>query len=459
MSSHFWHNDLMAPSLSKYIAFLFLFSLILGSFSPARAVQINKLYSASVPIASQQKQDRLLGFDQAFSIVLVKASGQFDKVTNPEFLADLLPAEPFVQTFSYRENPTYQEFIQSQSVQSDDNVLDRSDGAGNVELIGATVSESTISPLPYLLDVSFAPSIVKEAMVDHSLAVWGNVRPSVLVWVAHEEKGERSIVGTSDTGALVENLLLLGEQRGVPLYLPVADLQDVSTIEIDDLWGLFPESVGQASERYHADAVVMMRVYQSEDGLWSGNWSLKLKQTFEVGAEYDSTLPTLLEVLVSDLATKLSSHYAVSKTPGEKGGVLNLEVDQVNTFADYIEVQQYLTGLPPVSAMKIEWVRSGLAGYQVTLVGSKNQFFEHVDLGGRLKKDLRARSMDSSGAGNNMEVSDLEGGSNDEYQDKQVPQFQETLIEQDILISDTEYYIWSSGNSLFLDQSQYIDKE
>jgi len=453
----------MAPSLSKYSALLFIFSFILGSYTPANAVQINKLYSASVPIASQQKQDRLLGFDQALSIVLVKASGQFEEVTQPEFINSLLPAEPFVQTFSYRENPAYQEFIQSQSTLDDENVLgyvdDKRTETSSDDLIDASKSAAMRSPLPYLLDVSFASSIVEAKMADHGLAIWGSVRPSVLVWVAYEREGERSIVGTSDAGDLVENLILLGEQRGVPLYLPVADLQDVSAIEIDDLWGLFPESVDQASERYHADAVVMMRVYQSEDGLWSGNWSLKLKQNFEVGAEYDSTLPTLLEALVSDLATKLSSHYAVSKTPGEKGGVLNLEVGQVNTFADYIEVQQYLTGLPPVSAMKVEWVRSGLAGYQVTLVGSKNQFFEHVDLGGRLKKDLRARSMESISVGNNVEASDLEEGSNDEYQDKQAPQFQETIIEQDIFTSDTEYYNWSSGNSLFLDQPQHIDKE
>jgi len=447
----------MAPSLSKYSALLFLFSFILGSYTPANAVQINKLYSASVPIASQQKRDRLLAFDQALSIVLVKVSGQYDEVTRPYFINSLLPAEPLVQTFSYRANPAYQEFIQNQSMEDDVKALEKDGEADSVDLIDTDKIEGITSPLPYLLDVSFASSIVEEKMADHGLAIWGKVRPSVLVWIAYEREGERSIVGTSDVSELVENLLLLGDQRGVPLYLPVADLQDVSGIEIDDLWGLFPESVGQASERYHADAVVMMRVYQSEDGLWSGNWSLNLKQTLEVGAQYDSTLPSLLEVLVSDLAAKLSSHYAISKIPGEDGGVMNLEVDQVNTFADYIEIQRYLTSLPPVTAMKMAWVRSGRAGYQVTLLGSKNQFFEHVDLGGRLKKDLRARSSHNTVEGD-VEVSEFDV-LKDEYQDTQVFQFQEYTSEQDIFTNDTEFYIWSSGNSLFLDKSQNLDKK
>lgn|GEM_PF-244692 len=463
------HNDRMAPSLSKYSAFIFLVSFIFGSFSPVNAVQINNLYSASVPIASQQKRDRLLGFDQAFSIVLVKASGQFDKVTDPEFLKALLPAEPLVQTFSYRENSAYQEFIQNQSAQDDDKAPGNVELApDNVELMKIEKSELEVPPLPYLLDVSFAPSIVEEKMADHGLDIWGRVRPSVLVWVAHEQKGERSIVGTSDAGELVENLVLLGEQRGVPLYLPVADLQDVSAIDVDEVWGLFPESVDQASERYRADSVVMMRVSQSGNGLWSGNWLLNLKQTLEVGAKYDSTLPSLLEALVSDLAAKLSSHYAVSKIPGEDGGVLNLEVDQVSTFADYIEIQRYLNNLPPVSSMNIAWVRSGRAGYQVTLIGSKDQFFEHVDLGGRLKKDLRVRSSRSAEEEANDEepilereggeVSDEEG-QGDVYQDKQAALFEEPTIEEDIFTSNTEYYIWSSDNALFSDKSQNIDQK
>jgi hypothetical protein len=446
----------MAASLTKYSALLFLFSFILGGFTPVHAVQINKIYSASVPIASQQKRDRLSGFDQALSIVLVKASGQYAEVTRTDFINALLPAEPLVQTFSYRENPAYQDYIQSQSEQEED--VAQVNTEENTE---ESAEEITLSPLPYLLDVSFASSIVDKKMADHGLAVWGSVRPSVLVWLVYERNGERFIVGTSDTGELVDNLLRLGEQRGIPLYLPVADLQDVSAIAIDDLWGLFPESVDQASERYNADSVVMMRIHQSGSGLWSGNWSLNLKQTFEEGAQYDSTLPNLVETFVSDLAAKLSSHYAVSKIPGEEGRVFNLEVDQVNTFADYIEIQRYLISLPPVAEIKMNRVLSGRIDYQVALVGSKNQFFEHVDLGGRLKKDLRTRPLLNSKVESDiesMEAFDL-GVQTEPYQEERVLLFQTPVSEQNIYTGDTEYYIWSSGNSLLLDKSQNIDKE
>jgi hypothetical protein len=105
--------------------------------------------------------------------------------------------------------------------------------------------------------------------------------------------------------------------------------------------------------------------------------------------------------------------------------------------------------------MKMNWVLSGRAGYQITLVGSKNQFFEHVDLGGRLKKDLRIRSLQTT---ESEEVLDL-GMLNDENQDEQALQYQDITIEQKIFAGDTEYYIWSSGNSLLLDKFQNLDKE
>jgi hypothetical protein len=448
----------MAPSLSKYSALTLLFSFFFLGSTQANAVQINKLYSASVPIASQQKQDRLLGFDQALSMVLVKVSGKFNEIMAPDFINTLLPAEPLVQTFSYRENPEYQKFMQSQSLLVVDKALEEHEDSDAINSMGADVVDEiapTNFPFPYLLDVSFAQSIVEKKMTEHGLPIWGSVRPSVLIWVASEQKGERSIVGTSDQSELVENLLLLGDQRGVPLYLPVADLQDVSEIEVDDLWGLFPESVDQASKRYNADAVVMMRVYQSDDGLWSANWSLNLKQTIEVGAQYSSSLPKLLEALVADLAEKLSSHYAVIKIPGEEGGVFNLEVDQVNTFADYIDIQQYLTSLPPVASMQMNWVLSGRAGYLITLVGSKNQFFEHVDLGGRLKKDLRIRTIQKAAVEEEPDLDIL----TEESLDEQIRQSADSVLEQTIVASDTEYYIWSSGNSLLFDKPQYFDKE
>jgi hypothetical protein len=57
-----------------------------------------------------------------------------------------------------------------------------------------------------------------------------------------------------------------------------------------------------------------------------------------------------------------------------------------------------------------------------------------------------------------MEAFDL-GVQTEPYQEERVLLFQTPVSEQNIYTGDTEYYIWSSGNSLLLDKSQNIDKE
>ena len=460
----------MAPSLFKYTAFLVFISYILGGAALVKAVPIKNIYSASVPIASQFKQDRLRGFDEALNLVLVKASGQFNKITQSDTIKLFLPAEPYVQTFSYRENPAYQLYLEQQSKLSNEEIDGSQVSHVDAETPGLLneggrpegMESSETQPLPYLLDVTFAPSIVEEKMARYNVPVWGSERPSVLVWIVSESLGERSIVGASDMGELTERLLHLGHQRAVPLYLPVADLQDASAIDVDDVWGLYPESVEEASERYRPDAVAMLRVYQSANGKWSGNWLLNLKQNIDVGEINDSTLSELFAALVTDIAEKLSSHYAVTIVPGEDGSVLDLEVDQINTFTDYIEIQKYLANLPPVSSIQMKWVRNGKAGFLVQLIGAKNQFFQHIDLGGRLKKDIRTRELNDNNLDISHEAPELEEMNlENKHVLFQSDEVEDDLanIEQTIMLIETEYYIWSSGYNRFSVKNKNSDQE
>jgi len=390
-----------SPFLFKPLFPIAFCCLISALSSSAFGAQISKLYSASVPVASQQTSERGAGFDEAFIRVLVKASGQYERIVQDNAAASWLPAEPYVQTFSYRENPAYLLYLQKQQekerlalenadqmevlpdVSSDELVVD---AFGDPQ---ALVEEEALlvdaPPLPYLLDVSFAPSLVQEKMTSFGIPVWGSTRPSVLVWIVIESEGERSIVGTSDDRYLVKALLTKGEQRGVPLFLPVADLQDVGSINIDDLWGLYTDSVDLASERYLADVVVMMRMYQTGEQLWSGNWVIKQRQALESGALYDAEPDAVIESLVSDLAATLSSRYAVLKQTSELGNTLNVEISQINSFEDYIGLQRYLKSLPPVASMQLMWVGQGRAAYHLVLRGPNTQFFEHIELGGNLK--------------------------------------------------------------------------
>jgi len=447
----------VATFLFKTLFYITSTLLISMLCSPVYSMQVLNIYAASVPVASQQSQDRSTGFDLAFQKVLIKASGHISLASSPVLLERFLPAEPFVQTFSYRENPDYIEYKARQLRTAEQGVL-RLELEGKVSedggrrdaeeytltrqqsdldeqpLVSAVIRNnvapvlndignsssahdgcvdlnrtnidsdnriesdqerdsnekddaSELAPLRYLLDVSFAPSLVQQRMQSANIPVWGSVRPSVLLWVVEEHNGERAMVGTSDLEVTLPSLSDLASQSGLPIFLPVADLQDVSAVDLDDAWGLFPETVQQASARYEPDAVATMRIQQSSDCLWSASWLLEVKQSRFYGSEQAKSRELVISSLVSSLAESLASKYAIAaQVDGAMSSHIDIEVGGINSFQDYVGIQRYLNKLPPVSEVELKWVRQNRAALSLTLLSEPQQFYEHIELGGHLKR-------------------------------------------------------------------------
>jgi len=62
--------------------------------------------------------------------------------------------------------------------------------------------------------------------------------------------------------------------RGVPLFLPFNDEQDRDTLNLSEIWGLFPEPIEKASQRYAPDRIAIVRVSRRGEG-WRARWILR----------------------------------------------------------------------------------------------------------------------------------------------------------------------------------------
>ena len=370
------------------------------------AAQVLDIYKASVPVESQESQYRVEGFDNAFQQVLIKASGRILLVTDPGTFQALLPSEAYVQTFSYRENPLYKAYLLQQALMQQElasvpaNPL--SDFAKNqneellegIPTVGSALVESKLNenkqiqrvPLPYVLDVSFAPSLVQDKMTDLNIPVLSDVRPSILLWLVFESEGERSILGTSDTSDLIPAIDKFSKEFAVPVFLPVADLIDVNSIDIDDVWGLYPETVIDASKRYQPGAIVMIRINELDEGSWNGSWYLELKELEAFGQSTKATKSEVIGDLFKALAKSLSEKYSVSPSMANQASFLDVEVGNINNFRDYVGLQEYVSNLSPVQSIQINKVQGTKVFIRLTLLGSAKQFFEHIDLGGKIKR-------------------------------------------------------------------------
>ncbi|NVK57389.1 MAG: DUF2066 domain-containing protein [Alteromonadaceae bacterium] len=114
------------------------------------------------------------------------------------------------------------------------------------------------------LVAEFDQGLIENALIEQGLPIWGNRRPDALIWlVVEDEVGNRRIVDDSSNGTLAKALRQKADNRGVPLAMPLMDLDDTLNITPYDVWGLFPGQLLAAANRYAVDYVLAGRIYRN----------------------------------------------------------------------------------------------------------------------------------------------------------------------------------------------------
>src|SRR5690606_25504380 len=121
--------------------------------------------------------------------------------------------------------------------------------------------------------VEFNAARVSQALAQRNRPVWGPERPLTLLWVAFDDGfGERVLLGANDAGVAAGSplaellqttraeLAAAADERGLPIALPLLDLEDLQALTFTDVWGGFEEPIRAASARYGADSILIGRV-------------------------------------------------------------------------------------------------------------------------------------------------------------------------------------------------------
>jgi hypothetical protein len=116
------------------------------------------------------------------------------------------------------------------------------------------------------------------------LPIWWTNRPQTVVWVVVDEPGQRRILGADDSSSLVQGLLAQADRRGLPVALPLMDLDDSVLVSVSDVWGKFTDALNVASARYGAAQYLIGRLRVQEilgERFYSGEWQLMKVQAGE----------------------------------------------------------------------------------------------------------------------------------------------------------------------------------
>jgi hypothetical protein len=239
--------------------------------------------------------------------------------------------------------------------------------------------------------VGFSATQVDQALAALQKPVWGPERPLTLLWIAVDDgNGGRALLGANDTPqlgleptppgmterlmGLRNDLLAVADERGLPVTLPLLDLEDLNAVTFADVWGGFEDRVAAASARYRADAILIGRVRRGLVGD-------EIEWLLVAGADRQ-----LLQGLqLRDGLDAAGDRFAAQFATLGGGGAAAITVLNVRSSADYGRVVSYLEQQSVLQSVDVDSFDDGVLNLRVMARGDARVLERVLALGGVLK--------------------------------------------------------------------------
>lgn len=353
--------------MKKICAYLFVSIVCLqlsAAYSPVYAVDIKGLYEAEVPVYSQKKSERLEAMRAGLLEVLIKISGISEIPFTPGIPEVLNKSSTYVQQFRYRNWPQGRPLPQPDALQP-----------------GEVAEDSPPKDPPKkVLWVRYDKQAINQVLQDQGLPIWGRSRPSVLVWLAVDDNGERRLISSDNDAVLKNQFEFEAQRRGVPVLFPLMDLQDEVNIRVLDVWGDFQEEILRASDRYQTKAVLNGRLFRDEYDGWKAKWTLYEGNDVLTWDSASQNQGAVLGDAIDGVASALSVRYAQVVHDSNKDAMF-ISVMDINSLADHARVTRYLESLASVTRANAVKFEVPNVIYRLDIKGVEQGVVKAIELG------------------------------------------------------------------------------
>ena len=411
-----------------FVLIFLLFSLVSVK---SVALEVNDLYQVTVVVDSQTREQREEAITKALQGVFLKVGGKQSVLQHKVLRQAKKSASRYVSQYRYQRK--------------------------NDELS---------------LVVSFNEDKVNQLFKQADLSLWGSLRPQVLLWLIDEQGPSRHIVAADADTIIPESINNFSSQRGLPILLPLMDLTDSEQVILSDFWAYFPEQIQQASLRYFADTVIVMRISDSSllnDDVQAAPDSANELSCGLLCQPEDINTPKVLDWRVytqgalytqryqgvdkvdlitqglSDITELIYQSYALSTT-AENDFVI--EVKNVTSLKNDTQLFDFLTKISAVKAVTLISAQGNVRRFKLDLIGSQASFLASLKLNNKLTQQLEPQlenfvgsldfmpegdSIDGSYHANNRKMKVIVLGNTDS--DTQNPNLQDTNSQNNALES------------------------
>jgi hypothetical protein len=308
----------------------------------AKASGPDQLYEAAVPVKNQSPATRAAALKEVLRSVAIKVTG-LDVIPN-SFFQQPLRLEDLVQQFGYESRQRTQ--------------------AGRPQL-----------QLWAKLDAVGVKQLIRQA----GLPIWPEERPATLVWLAVEDPAGRQILAEGSEHPALTLLNELAERRGLPVVLPLMDLQESSLVDFDVVSAMQLEPLVSPSDKYGSHYVLVGHLQMLEKGLWRGRWKL-IGENEQVSTTPAGPLSDVLAAGINPLASRIAQQFSsLSYVDSEQ--YIDLSIDDINGAADYARSLKYLQSLSLISQVDVVGADQQMVNFRLHTKADMASVLQVIGLG------------------------------------------------------------------------------
>lgn len=310
---------------------------VLGLFAlPAMALTNVDLYRSEVVIDQSSDNADTTARVEGMKEVIIRASGDVSASNNPVVAKALGQSAQYLAQLSYGQ----------------------SEGQQTLRMV-------------------FSAPHIRSLLSQAQLPVWPAARANLLVWLV-EEQSERNIVWEHSPSAVLEQMKRKADQRGLPLTVPVGDFDDITGVSVSDLWGGFIQPVGEASQRYPVDAVLVVKAQGN-----NVRWTLYDQKPNTIGVTRQAPLSGSNNG--SDAASKMieqiSDYYAKKSAvlvASESSQAVKARFTELNDAVSFFTLENQLKSLSSVASLEILKIQGNQVTFKIHLLSSEQEFEQEM---------------------------------------------------------------------------------
>ncbi|WP_298940232.1 DUF2066 domain-containing protein [uncultured Psychromonas sp.] len=281
--------------------------------------------------------------------------------------------------------------------------------SGNVDIVNLDGSKTLAKSIPDMLaqfgyqdidDKRFYSALFEKGAINNALIamqqpIWGETRPSPLIWLVNEDRqlASENMIDSSQDGAISWGLNKSQIERGITGKFPLVDLDDLLTVSVADVSGRFYQTVAEASKRYDAEYFVLANLTSINAQQWQLKWELvkynaqSKKNQVLIKQISNGDKAGVMSTMLGEIADYYAKQFAILENNGKRSAQL-LHINNINSLEKLMSINDILNNLNSVESFEVVSLDDKRLEVLVTLKGSLASLENALNAQPKLQKDL-----------------------------------------------------------------------